>query len=173
MPSTNRDNKWWIKWWVKDTLYGTLGSAPLSELGFFVKLCALSNEMRFPGRIMQNEGVGFPHMAIAGMLQLDIDEFEEHLEKMKKEERITEDDAGVIYITKFEWYQKQKGVPTYKQERNVGRPSQATIDARQLASTLAFLDKYPAMREIVADPAKRKEAVDMLIEMKKEEVENV
>ena len=125
--SERLEARWWIKWWTKDTLYGSFGGAPLDELGFFLKLCCLSQEGRFPGFIQANEeGEGLRHGVIAGMLQLEGEEFERLLSQMKEQDRVSENERGKITINKFRYFQKVRGIPTTKSEGEALKTLQAS-----------------------------------------------
>jgi hypothetical protein len=121
MPMSSRNDRKnpWIKWWTKETVWGSFQQAPLDDLGFFLKMCCLSNEMRFPGQIKANETEGFTHDTIARFMLLPLDEFERLLERQKVEGRITENDRGILTIAKFNYFQAQRGIPHFNREVTV------------------------------------------------------
>lgn len=151
MPSTNDrlDGKWWIKWWTRETLHGSFMTAPLDELGFFLKLCCLAKQLdpNDEGYIRQTDGSGLSHSSIAGLLQLhsDMVNFERLLQSQKDKGRIVEDNTGAILIVNYKAFQKTKGqklADNFKRnQRNKTTPE--TQEARDKYAVEKILDYDP------------------------------
>jgi hypothetical protein len=113
------DNKWWIKWWVRETLYGSFMLAPLDELGFFLKLCCLSKQGNYEGYIKATDTEPITHLGVAGLMGMggNMNEFERLLQIQKDKGRVIEDEKGIITITKFYYFQNEKGKPRLSKDK--------------------------------------------------------
>lgn len=143
MPSNDKSAKLWIKWWVRETIYGSFMTAPLSELGFFLKLCCLSKLMNYEGQIKSTETQGLPHSAIAGMLNMadNMTEFERLLQVQKDKSRLIEDNAGIITLTNFEYYQTGKGAKQISNIHHNNHPvSEETLEQKEKAKACQVMD---------------------------------
>jgi hypothetical protein len=120
----------WIKLWVDGWLDGTLRlDLSPDERALFVDLLALAGRSRFPGIICAGEDVPYPHHILATRLGLDLDFFERTLEKLKLQDRVSENRNG-IHIVNWDRYQpsytKKEGGQKGNQEKSIREKYEST-----------------------------------------------
>lgn len=106
----------WMKWWIDGTLYGSLSTASLDEVGFLLKICALAQKLGQDGNIQKKPDVPYTHSEIATLLGLTVDVLERHLAIQINEKRISQNGSGVLAIDNFYYYQRERGIPPTQDE---------------------------------------------------------
>jgi len=97
-------HKPWLKLWSRQWLDGSLRFLTLEERGLWADLLAMANESRNRGVIQANSDMPYPHSWIATKLNVPLGVFERILTKFKDEERVSENNTGIIVIN-FAYYQ--------------------------------------------------------------------
>lgn len=107
--------------------------ASISELGFFVKLCCLSNESRYPGYVQAEYQKGMSHEQLASLMNMPQALFDEELAHQKSNgvHRVEEDEHGVIKILKWDTFQ---AIPSWDGNPDTA-PDETEPDEREVGST--------------------------------------
>jgi len=131
-----RKSRHWIKWWSKETIWGSFMRSSVTALGFFVKVCCLSNESRYPGYLQAEYQVGMTHEQLASLMQMSLVEFETELSHQMSNgvHRMEQDKFGVIKILKWDTFQS---IPSYD-----GNPD--TVEQTEMQPTM---EQLPSRRK--------------------------
>jgi len=97
-------DKFWFPWWPDKWIFGSVRiECTPAERGIWVDLLSLASKDN--GHIRANEETPYPLQQLAGMLIIPEEELKNAINKFIKSKKITKNNNGTLYITKWDKYQ--------------------------------------------------------------------
>lgn len=133
--------KRWIKLWVHESLEGTIrfDFSP-EERAVWYDLLLLAGRCRREGVIAPSEGAAFPHLWIAGTLNISEELLDRTLKKCIDTERVRENSNGIEIINWARYqseYERQKPYRHKEEKRELSPAELAEINEENKASLRA------------------------------------
>lgn len=155
----------WLKLDTEGILRGTLSNADnIVQLVWIKLLCLHSETHARDGWLHHSPGNPYSHEYIAVNCFVTVPILEKCLEVYRGDGRITEGPDGDIFIVNWERYQTApKGAPKRKRSK-MTHLEKLGLD---LSNTARLFDEHPELVTLFSDPARRKEAIDKIIEINK------
>ena len=108
----------WFPFWIDKWLFGSMRiEHTRAEMMTWIDLLALAGKDN--GYIRANEEMGYPIKSLAGILQMDADELDDHLKSLVKSGKLEQQKTGVLKIITYEKYQlSERHKRRFKQGEN-------------------------------------------------------
>ena len=112
--------KKWIKLWTRECLSGTIRfEFTPAERGVWYDLLVLAGDCRQEGVIAAGNGVPYPHVWIAGTLNIPLKLLERVIKRCQETDRIMEDNKGIHIINWARYQSEYERQKPYRQAKGI------------------------------------------------------